>query len=178
MCEARIVDENDRDVPIGEVGELVVRGPNVFAGYWGLPEATAEAFRGGWFHTGDLGRMDAEGFITLVDRKKDMIITGGENVYPIEVEQVLYRHPAVREVAVVGVPHAKWGETPIAVVALKDGAQTTGDDLIGYARERLAHFKCPTRVEYVPELPRNATGKVLKTTLRKEYGGQEAAVQR
>ena len=123
--------------------------------------------------------MDAEGFITLVDRKKDMIITGGENVYPIEVEQVRdHRHPAVREVAVVGVPHAKWGETPIAFVALKDGAQATDDDLIGYARERLAHFKCPTRVEYVPELPRNATGKVLKTTLRKEYGGQDTAVQR
>jgi fatty-acyl-CoA synthase len=176
--ETRIVDEGDRDVPTGQVGELVVRGPNVFAGYWGLPDATAEAFRGGWFHTGDMGRMDADGFITLVDRKKDMIISGGENVYPIEVEQVLYRHPAVREVAVVGVPHAKWGETPIAVVALKDGAQVTGDDLIGYSRERLAHFKCPTRVEYVPELPRNATGKVLKTTLRKEYGGQETAVQR
>ncbi len=136
---ARIVDENDRDVAAGEVGELVVRGPNVFAGYWGLPEATAEAFRGGWFHTGDMGRMDTEGFITLVDRKKDMIITGGENVYPIEVEQVLFRHPAVREVAVVGVPHDKWGETPIAVVALEDGAQVTGEDLIGYARERLAH---------------------------------------
>ena len=174
--ETRIVDDDDRDVPTGEVGELVVRGPNVFVGYWGLSEATAEAFRGDWFHTGDLGRMDEEGFITLVDRKKDMIISGGENVYPIEVEQVLYRHPAVREVAVVGVPHAKWGETPIAVVALKEGAQTTSDDLIGYARERLAHFKCPTRVEYVPELPRNAPGKVLKTTLRKEYGGQEMTV--
>ena len=176
--ETRIVDENDRDVRTGQVGELVLRGPSIFAGYWGLPEATAEAFRGGWFHTGDMGRMDEEGFITLVDRKKDMIITGGENVYPIEVEQVLYRHSAVREVAVVGVPHAKWGEAPIAVVALKDGAQAAGDELIGYARERLAHFKCPTRVEYVPELPRNATGKVLKTTLRKEYGGQETAVQR
>ena len=163
--ETRIVDENDRDVPTDQVGELVVRGPNVFAGYWGLPEATAEAFCGGWFHTGDMGRMDAEGFVTLVDRKKDMIISGGENVYPIEVEQVLYRHPAVREVAVVGVPHSKWGETPIAVVALKDGEQATRDDLISYARERLAHFKCPTRVEYVPELPRNATGKVLKRVL-------------
>jgi acyl-CoA synthetase (AMP-forming)/AMP-acid ligase II len=143
-----------------------------------LPEATAEAFRGGWFHTGDMGRVDAEGFITLVDRKKDMIISGGENVYLIEVKQVLYRHLAVREVAVVGVLHSKWGETPIAVVALKDGAQVSGDDLIGYARERLAHFKCPTRVEYVPELPRNATGKVLKTTLRKEYGGKETPVRR
>ncbi len=176
--ETRIVDENDRDVPADQVGELIVRGPNVFAGYWGMPDATAEAFRGGWFHTGDMGRMDAEGFITLVDRKKDMIITGGENVYPIEVEQVLYRHHAIREVAVVGVPHERWGETPIAVVALKEGAQVTDDDLISYARERLAHFKCPTRVEYVPELPRNATGKVLKTTLRQEYGGKETPVQR
>ena len=176
--ETRIVDEDDRDMPIGDVGELVVRGPNVFAGYWGMPDATAEAFRGGWFHTGDMGRIDTEGYITLVDRKKDMIITGGENVYPIEVEQVLCRHPAVREVAVVGVPHPKWGETPIAVVALKHGPQLAADELIGYARERLAHFKCPTQVEYVPELPRNATGKVLKTTLRKQYGGQERTVQR
>jgi fatty-acyl-CoA synthase len=176
--QARIVDDDDRDVRTDEVGELVLRGPNLFAGYWGLPEATAEAFRGGWFHTGDLGRMDAEGFITLVDRKKDMIITGGENVYPIEVEQVLYRHPAVRELAVVGVPDARWGETPVAVVALMDGAELTADELLGYARERLAHFKCPTRVEFVPELPRNATGKVLKTTLRARYGGQAEAVQR
>jgi fatty-acyl-CoA synthase len=176
--QLRIVDESDRDVATDAVGEVVVRGPNVFAGYWGKPEATAEAFRGGWFHTGDLGRMDADGFITLVDRKKDMIITGGENVYPIEVEQVLCRHPAVREVAVVGVPHTKWGETPIAVVALQAEAQVNPDELIGYARDRLAHFKCPTRVEYVSELPRNATGKVLKTTLRKDYGGEESAVTR
>ncbi|MGV0714546.1 long-chain fatty acid--CoA ligase [Mycolicibacterium sp. XJ662] len=175
---ARVVDGDDHDVPVGEVGELVLRGPNIFAGYWGLPEATAEAFRGGWFHTGDLGRMDAEGFITLVDRKKDMIISGGENIYPIEVEQVLYRHPAVREVAVVGVAHAKWGETPVAVVALNDDVQVTEAELIGYARERLAHFKCPTRVEFVAELPRNATGKVLKTTLRRDHGGHDATVQR
>jgi acyl-CoA synthetase (AMP-forming)/AMP-acid ligase II len=174
----RIVDEYDRDVPVGEVGELLVRGPNVFAGYWGRPDATAEAFRGGWFHTGDLGRVDAEGFITLVDRKKDMIISGGENVYPIEVEQVLCRHPAVREVAVVGVPHDKWGETPIAVVALAENSVAAADELIAYTRDRLAHFKCPTRVEYVSELPRTATGKVLKTTLRKDYGGRESALGR
>jgi len=176
--QARIVDDTDRNQPADEVGELVLRGPNVFAGYWGLPEATAEAFRGGWFHTGDLGRMDGEGFITLVDRKKDMIISGGENVYPIEVEQVLYRHDAIREVAVVGVPDDRWGETPVAVVALQDGAGTTAEELIAYARERLAHFKCPTRVEFVPELPRNATGKVLKTVLRQQHGGGEAAVHR
>ncbi|MDP3714359.1 MAG: long-chain fatty acid--CoA ligase [Mycobacteriales bacterium] len=176
--EARIADEADVDVATGEVGELLVRGPNVFAGYWGLPEATAEAFRGGWFHTGDLGRMDAEGYITLVDRKKDMIISGGENVYPIEVEQVLYRHEAVQEVAVVGVPDERWGETPVAVVAPAPGAEVVPEQLIAYARERLAHFKCPTRVEVVDALPRNATGKVLKTELRARYGGTSSAVTR
>jgi fatty-acyl-CoA synthase len=174
----RIVDEHDREVPVGEVGELVLRGPNVFVGYWGLPEASTEAFRGGWFHTGDMGWVDDEGFITLVDRKRDMIITGGENVYPIEVEQVLWRHPAVREVAVIGVPHPKWEETPIAVVALEDGAAASEKELIAFTRERLAHFKCPTRVEFVAELPRNATGKILKSTLRTLFGGQESAVLR
>lgn len=176
--EARIADDADKDARVDEVGELVLRGPNVFTGYWGLPEATAEAFRGGWFHTGDLGRMDAEGFITLVDRKKDMIITGGENVYPIEVEQVLYRHPAVREVAVVGVPDIRWGETPVATVTLQEGAEATAEELIAYTRDRLAHFKCPTRIEFVSELPRTATGKVLKTVLRQQHGGGEQAVGR
>ena len=176
--QARIVDESDTDAGTDTVGELVVRGPNVFAGYWGLPEATAEAFRGGWFHTGDLGRVDADGYITLVDRKKDMIISGGENVYPIEVEQVLYRHDAVQEAAVVGVPDERWGETPVAVVALAAGATATAEDLLGYTCDRLAHFKCPTRVEFVDALPRNATGKVLKTELRARYGGDSRAVTR
>ncbi|MDA8071730.1 MAG: long-chain fatty acid--CoA ligase [Actinomycetota bacterium] len=176
--EARIVDEDDRDVPVDQVGELVLRGRNLFVGYWGLPEATAEAFRGGWFHTGDLGRIDGSGFITLVDRKKDMIISGGENVYPIEVEQVLYRHEAVREVAVIGVPDQRWGETPLAIVALAPGAAADPDALIAYTRERLAHFKCPTRVELLDELPRNATGKILKTELRRRYGGDARALQR
>ncbi|OBB35204.1 long-chain fatty acid--CoA ligase [Mycobacterium sp. 852002-51961_SCH5331710] len=170
--QTRIVDEQDRDVATGAVGEVAVRGPAVFAGYWKKPEATAEAFGGGWFHTGDLGRVDTEGFITLVDRKNDMIITGGENVYPVEVEQMLCRHPAVREVAVVGVANTKWGETPIAVVALENAVDVDGQELIDYARERLAHFKCPTRVEYLPELPRNASGKVLKTVLRDQFGGR------
>ena len=176
--DARIVDADDRDVPAGTVGELVVRGDNVFAGYWMLPEATAEAFRGGWFHTGDLGRMDDEGFITLVDRKKDMIISGGENVYPVEVEQVLCRYPGLLEVAVIGVPDEKWGETVVAVAAAEPTAEVTGEALIAYARERLAHFKCPTRVELVDALPRNATGKVLKTELRRRYTGHGAAVSR
>ena len=174
--ETRIVDSDDRDLPVGEVGELLVRGDNVFAGYWMLPGPTADAFRGGWFHTGDLGRVDGDGFITLVDRKKDMIISGGENVYPIEVEQVLVRHPAVREVAVFGVPDERWGETVVAAVATDAG--TTSEELIGYCRERLAHFKCPTRVEFVAELPRNATGKVLKRDLRQTYGGIAGAVSR
>ncbi|RCW39652.1 O-succinylbenzoate-CoA ligase [Halopolyspora algeriensis] len=164
---ARIVDEDDRDVAPGVVGELVLRGDNIFAGYWMLPEATAEAFRGGWFHTGDLGRVDEDGFITLVDRKKDMIISGGENVYPVEVEQVLARHPAVSEAAVIGLPDETWGESVAAVVSCEAGAETDAQELIAFARERLAHFKCPRHVEFVDELPRNATGKVLKTELRR-----------
>lgn len=174
--ETRIVDGDDRDVGVGEVGELLIRGDNVFAGYWMLPDATAEAFRGGWFHSGDLGKIDDEGFITLVDRKKDMIISGGENVYPVEVEQVLVRHPAVREVAVFGVPDERWGETVVAAVACDDAV--TADELIAYTRERLAHFKCPTRVEVLDELPRNATGKVLKRDLRSTYGSTASAVSR
>ncbi len=174
--ETRLVDEDDRDVPVGEVGELLIRGENVFAGYWMLPEATAEAFRGGWFHSGDLGKVDEEGFITLVDRKKDMIISGGENVYPVEVEQVLVRHPAVREVAVFGVPDERWGETVVAAVAC-DG-EVSPEQLIEFSRERLAHFKCPTRVELLDELPRNATGTVLKRELRATYGTSSSAVTR
>jgi fatty-acyl-CoA synthase len=174
--DARIVDAEEHNVPVGEVGELVLRGPNVFAGYWGRPEETAEAFRGGWFHTGDLGRMDAAGFITLVDRKKDMIISGGENVYPIEVEQVLFAHDAVADVAVIGVPDQRWGETVVAVVVRS--VDVGADKLIAYTRDRLAHFKCPTRVEFVDELPRTATGKVLKRDLRERFTGSAATVHR
>ena len=172
----KFVDDDDREVPTGEVGELVMRGPNIFAGYWMLPEATADAFRGGWFHSGDLGKVDDEGYMTLVDRKKDMVITGGENVYPVEVEQVLVRHPAVREVAIFGLPDERWGETVVAAVALDTPIEVS--ELIAYARERLAHFKCPTRVEILDELPRNATGKVLKTNLRATYGTSTSAVTR
>ena len=176
--EFRLVDESGEDVPIGEVGELVIRGPNVMAGYWKKPEATAEAMRGGWFHTGDLGRRDEAGFYTLVDRKKDMIITGGENVYPIEVEQVMYRHPAVGEVAVIGVPDTEWGETIVAVVALTPEGQVSEGELIAWTRDRVAHFKSPTRVEFVEALPRTATGKVLKRDLRETYSGAASAVNR
>ncbi|PWJ26562.1 fatty-acyl-CoA synthase [Branchiibius hedensis] len=176
--EFRLVDEAGEDVPVGAVGELVIRGPNVMVGYWKKPEATAEAMRGGWFHSGDLGRRDEAGFYTLVDRKKDMIITGGENVYPIEVEQVMYRHPAVNEVAVIGVPDTAWGESIVAVVALTPDGQVSGPDLLAWTRERVAHFKSPKRVEFVDALPRTATGKVLKRDLREEYGGAASAVNR
>ena len=173
--ETRVVDANDRDVAGGQVGELVLRGENIFAGYWMKPEATAEAFKGGWFHTGDLARVDDEGFITLVDRKKDMIISGGENVYPVEVEQVLIRYPGMTEVAVFGVPDDKWGEMVVAAAA---GADLDPARIIDFARSHMAHFKCPRRVEVVDALPRNATGKVLKTTLRAKYGTGSAAVNR
>jgi acyl-CoA synthetase (AMP-forming)/AMP-acid ligase II len=176
--DVRIVDDQDVDVPTGTVGELIVRGPNVFAGYWMKPQATAEAFRGGWFHTGDLARADAEGFLTLVDRKKDMIITGGENVYPIEVEQVLFRHPGVLDAAVIGGADKKWGERVVAVVVADPEAPESpgSDELIAYCRDRLAHFKCPKEVHFVSELPRNATGKLLKTQLRAKFTGIQGGV--
>ncbi len=175
--DARLVDEAGADVGVGEVGELVLRGPTVFAGYWNRPAETAEALRGGWFSSGDLGVRDAQGFVTLVDRRKDMIITGGENVYPVEVEQVLHRHPGVADVAVVGVGDPQWGETVLAVVVADDPA-VTADDVIGFARDRIAHFKAPRRVEFVGELPRNATGKLLKRVLRERFAGSAAAVSR
>ncbi|GAA4907869.1 fatty-acyl-CoA synthase [Actinomycetospora succinea] len=174
--DARLVSSTGEDVAVGEVGELVLRGPTVFAGYWNRPEATAEVMRDGWFHSGDLGVRDAEGFVTLVDRKKDMIITGGENVYPVEVEQVLHRHPAIADVAVVGIGDAQWGETVLAVVVASDDIDP--DEVIAFARERIAHFKAPRRVEVVGELPRNATGKLLKRVLREQFAGQAEAVRR
>ncbi|NMN99331.1 acyl-CoA synthetase [Antrihabitans stalactiti] len=175
--ESLIVDGDDRGVAAGAVGELIVRGPNVFSGYWMRPEATADAFRGGWFHTGDLGRIDEQGFITLVDRKKDMIISGGENVYPIEVEQTLYHHPGVRDAAVVGGPDERWGERVVAVVvAAPEAQQPNAEELIAWCRERLAHFKCPREVHFVTELPRNATGKLLKTDLRSRFTGVAGGV--
>ena len=170
IVAARIVDDNMKDVPPGEVGEIVYRGPSVMAGYWQNPAATAEAMRGGWFHSGDLVRADEEGFLYVVDRKKDMIITGGENVYCAEVENTLAAHPAVAEVAVVGAPHERWGETPVAVVALTPGASLTLDELRSWGTSRLARYKLPTVLHVVEGLPRNASGKVMKTTLREQFG--------
>src|SRR5689334_2879783 len=171
MVAARVVDDDMKDIPPGEVGEIVYRGPSVMAGYWQNPETTAEAFRGGWFHSGDLVREDEEGFLYVVDRKKDMIISGGENIYCAEVENVLSGHPAVADVAVIGARHEKWGETPVAVVVPADpAAPPTLGDLTGWTAGRLASYKKPTGLVVLDELPRNAAGKVLKHELRARYG--------
>ncbi len=167
--EMLVVDDNDRPVPPGEVGEVVFRGNNLMKGYYKDPQATEEAMRGGWMHTGDLGRLDEEGFLYVVDRKKDMIITGGENVYPREVEEVLYAHPNIAEAAVIGVPDPKWGEAIKAVVTLKSDKTISERELIDFCRERIAGFKCPKSVEVVQELPKNPAGKILKRTLREDH---------
>lgn len=166
--EMRIFDDDDRELPPGQVGEIVVRGENVMLGYHNQPEATAAALRNGWYHTGDLGTMDEDGYFTIVDRKKDMLIVGGINVYPREVEEVLFSHPAVADAAVVGAPDAVRGEIVVAVVVLKPGARATSRDLIRFCRERLANYKVPRRIIFRDSLPRGGTGKVLKRLLRKE----------
>jgi fatty-acyl-CoA synthase len=167
---ARVVDDDMKDVPVGEVGEIVYRAPTLMAGYWNRPDATAEAFAGGWFHSGDLVRMDEEGYIWVVDRKKDMIISGGENIYCAEVENVLAAHPEIVEAAVIGRPHEKWGEVPVAVVAIS-GQLLSLQDLDEFLTQRLARYKHPKGLEIVEALPRNPSGKVLKTELRKKFGG-------
>jgi fatty-acyl-CoA synthase len=165
---ARVVDDDMNDVPPGEIGEVVYRGPTLMQGYWNKPEATAEAFAGDWFHSGDLVRVDDEGFVFVVDRKKDMIISGGENIYGAEVENVLFEHPMIREAAVIGRADEKWGEVPVAIVAAAQ-ALTLGD-LEQFLNERLARYKHPKELVLVDELPRNASGKVVKPLLRKTYG--------
>jgi acyl-CoA synthetase (AMP-forming)/AMP-acid ligase II len=164
--ELEIWDEAGVPVPAGERGEVVLRGPKVFAGYWRDPDATAAAFRGGWFHTGDIGVLDDDGFLSIVDRLKDMIVSGGENIASSEVERVLYEHVAVVEVAVVGRPDERWGEVPVAFVAVDDATAVTGDELLDHCRNELAKFKVPKDVVFVDALPRNPSGKVLKRELR------------
>jgi acyl-CoA synthetase (AMP-forming)/AMP-acid ligase II len=166
--ELRVVDDRLRDVAPGEVGEIVYRGPMVMQGYLGLPAATEEAFAGGWFHSGDLATRDEEGYLRLVDRKKDMIVSGGENVYPAEVERVIRDHPAVADVAVVGVPHPRWVESPVAVVVRTDD-RAGEEELLAHCRERLAGYKKPSAFYFVDQLPRNAAGKVAKRELRARY---------
>ncbi|WP_207838620.1 fatty-acid--CoA ligase FadD5 [Williamsia soli] len=174
---ARIVDPLMEDVKPGEVGEIVYRGPNLMKGYWRNPQATADAFRGGWFHSGDLVRQDDEGFLYVVDRAKDMIISGGENIYCAEVENVLYSHPAIAEAAIIGRAHPKWGEVPVAVVVLAEGTDSlTLGDLGPHLDENLARFKHPKDLIVVDELPRNPGGKVVKPKLRDAYGSKDAGL--
>jgi long-chain acyl-CoA synthetase len=160
--EMRVVDEDDNEVAQGEVGEIVIRGHNIMKGYWQRPDATAEAMRGGWFHSGDMAKVDEEGYFYIVDRKKDLIIRGGYNVYPREVEEVLYEHPKIREAAVVGVPHEQWGEEIGAAVVLHDGEQLEPDEVSAYVKERIAAYKYPRLVWFLDELPKGPTGKILK----------------
>jgi acyl-CoA synthetase (AMP-forming)/AMP-acid ligase II len=164
--EVDIWNEHGKSLPAGERGEVVLRGPKVFKGYWRDSDATAAAFKGGWFHTGDVGVRDDDGYLWIVDRLKDMIVSGGENIAGSEVERVLYEHDAVLEVAVVARPDDRWGEVPVAFVALRGGANATADELIDHCRDQLARFKVPKDVVFVDALPRNPSGKVLKRELR------------
>ncbi len=167
--DLRVVDENDEDVPAGGIGEIVARGPQLMRGYWNLPEATSEALKGGWMHTGDAGSMDAEGYVYIQDRVKDMIVSGGENVYPRIVEDVLFQHPAVADAAVIGVPHDQWGETVKAIVVLREGQTATEEEILDFCRGRLGGFERPRSVDFIDALPRNPSGKVLKRQLREPY---------
>jgi acyl-CoA synthetase (AMP-forming)/AMP-acid ligase II len=169
LSRIRLVDDEMRDVPVGAVGEIVVRGDQVMLGYWRRPEANVEAFAGGWFHTGDMGRTDEHGFTAIVDRKKDMIVTGGENVYSKEVEDVIYTVPGVAEASIIGLPDPHWGENVAAVVVPAPGATVTADEVIAACRASLAGYKKPKQVFFVEELPRNASGKILKRELRERF---------
>jgi len=172
--EIRIFDENDQPVPVGEWGEIVIRGPGVMQGYWGKPEDTDRALRGGWLHSGDIGRMDDDGYVFIVDRVKDMINVSGFKVWPAEVEHVLYRHPAVKEIAVYGAPDPVKGEQVRAAIVLKEGHRASEDEIVQYCRDHLAVYKAPAKVEIVKELPKSATGKILKRVLRDQAAGAAA----
>jgi fatty-acyl-CoA synthase len=169
--EIRVVDPEDRDLPHDgkSIGEIIARSDGVMAGYWKQPEATAEVMRGGWFHTGDMATIDENGYVLIVDRKKDIIVSGGENISSLEVEKAILAHSSVYEVAVIPVPDPRWGEIVKALVTLKPGASTTADELLEFCRGRLAHYKCPRSVEFVDTLPKTGTGKILKKELRKKY---------
>jgi acyl-CoA synthetase (AMP-forming)/AMP-acid ligase II len=169
--EYRVVDGDGADVEPGEVGEIVYRGPTVMAGYYKNPKATQETFRGGWMHSGDLVLEDDEGYLYVVDRTKDMIISGGENIYPAEVERAIAQHPSVRDVSVFGVAHPRWVETPVAAVVARGAERPTQEELVRFVQERLASYKKPSAIVFVDELPRNASGKVLKRSLRESYSG-------
>jgi acyl-CoA synthetase (AMP-forming)/AMP-acid ligase II len=167
--EVRLVNDSGDDVIAGEVGEIVCLSESMTIGYWNLPEETSKVIRGGWLHTGDYGRLDEEGYVYIVDRKNDMIISGGKNIYPREIEEVLYRHEAVLEASVIGVPDEHWGEAVKALVVLKEGRQASEEGIIGFCKENLASYKKPRSVEFRRELPKNPTGKILKRLIREEY---------
>jgi len=163
--EMKVVDDDDQPVPDGELGEIVLRGPNILKAYYKNPDATATAFRNGWFHTGDIGYRDSEGFYYIVDRKSDMIIRGGENIYPREIDEVLYQHPAVGAAATIGIPDELYGEEVAAFVVLKPGEQADEDEIKQFCSDRLADYKCPKTVRIVDEIPKGPTGKLLKREL-------------
>jgi long-chain acyl-CoA synthetase len=167
--EMRVVDEEGREVPDGAPGEIVLRGENIFEGYHKNAEATARAFQGGWFHTGDIGYRDADGFFYIVDRKSDMIIRGGENIYPREIDEVLYRHEAVAQAAAIGIPDALYGEEVAAFIVLKEGHEASAEEITEFCRQHLADYKCPKTIDFVPDLPKGPTGKVLKRELARLY---------
>jgi long-chain acyl-CoA synthetase len=168
--EVRVVDDRDHDVPTGEVGEIIARGASRMLGYWKRDDVNAEVLRGGWMHTGDMGAFDERGFLYVMDRKKDMIKTGGENVYSPEVESMIMSHPEVQETAVIGLPDPKWGESIRAIVVRRPGAELSEDELIDYCRKRMTHFKCPSSIVFADALPKGGTGKVQKNVLRDSFG--------
>lgn len=170
-CDARVVTPDGRDAAPGEVGELILAGPHVSGGYWNRPQATAEVLKDGWFHTGDLATRDEEGYFAIVGRSKDMFISGGENVYPAEVENSLMAHPAVLEATVIGIPDARWGEVGRAVIVLRPGMNASAEELIKWATDRLAKYKVPKSILFTSELPHNASGKVVKAEVRAKFGG-------
>ena len=175
--EIKIADADDNEVPLGEMGEILARGDQVMKGYWKQPEATAETLRGGWLHTGDAGSMDEEGFVFIQDRVKDMIVSGGENIYPREVEEVLFQHPSVADAAVIGIPDDKWGETVKAILVVQGDEKPSEEDMIEFCRTKLGGYKVPRSVDYIEMLPRNPSGKVLKRELREQYWkGQDRRV--
>lgn len=169
FCEIDLVDENDKSVKQGEVGELIIKGGNVFKEYWGLPDKTAESIKNGWFYTGDLAYKDEEGFIYIAGRKKDMIISGGENIYPLEVEQIIGEMKEINEVAVIGIQEEKWGEVPIAIISLREGHHLSEVEVQNYCSSKLAKYKVPKRVTFLEDLPKNATGKLDKKILQQQF---------
>ena len=175
--EVRIVRPDGTDAEVGELGELWVKGPNITPGYWNRPDANASSFTDGWLHTGDAARIDEDGFYYIVDRWKDMYISGGENVYPAEVENVLHQLTAIAEAAVIGIPSEQWGEIGMAIVAVKPGHSLTEAEIHAHCAANLARFKCPRLIRFVDALPRNATGKIHKPTLRKNFGSPDAIDQ-